>query len=95
MGRVVGEGGGEGGGSGINLVEGAPVHGPQLNGGGGHNGGGPRRLEQQGCVSKHPPSLHVDLNLASFHLHTTIQPWQPKLKIRQRHDLDIQKTLFR
>ena len=52
------------------LVKGAPVHGPQLDGGGSHNGGRPGRLEQQGGVTKHPPSLHVDLDLAALHLHT-------------------------
>lgn len=51
------------------LVEGAAVHGPQLDGGGSHNGGGPGGLEQQGCVPKHPARLHVDLDLATFHLH--------------------------
>ena len=56
------------------LVKGAPVHGPQLNGGGSHNGGRPGRLEQQGGVSKHPPSLHVDLDLAALHLYTHMQP---------------------
>lgn len=51
-------------------MEGAPVHSPQLDGSGGHNGGGPRRLEQQGGVSKHPPRLHVDLDLATLNLQT-------------------------
>lgn len=51
------------------LVESAAVHGPQLNWGGSHNGGGPRGLEQQGCVPKHPARLHVDLDLAALDLH--------------------------
>ena len=66
-----GGGGGERGkGHAADLVKGAPVHGPQLNGGGSHDGGRPGRLEQQGRVAKHPPSLHVDLDLAALHLHT-------------------------
>lgn len=51
------------------LVKGAPVHGPQLDGGGSHNRGRPGRLEQQGGVTKDPPGLHVDLDLAALHLH--------------------------
>ena len=55
-----------------NLVKGAPVHGPQLNGGGRHNGGRPRGGEQQGCVSKHPAWLLVDLDLATLNLHDQV-----------------------
>ena len=50
------------------LVEGAPVHGPQLDGCGSHNGGRPGGLKQQSCVSKHPAGLHVDLDLTTFNL---------------------------
>ncbi len=49
-------------------MEGAPVHGPQLNGCRSHNGGRPGGLEQQSCVPKHPAGLHVDLDLATFNL---------------------------
>jgi len=49
-------------------VEGAPVHGPQLDGCGSDNGGRPGGLEQQSCVSKHPAGLHVDLDLTTFKL---------------------------
>ena len=51
------------------LVEGTPVHGPQLNGGGGHNGSSTWGLEQQSCISKNPPWLLVNLDPATFNLH--------------------------